>query len=426
MFQGRIIEYTFFFCALVVVGYIVWQIFAPFITALSLAAIIVIICYPLYNTLLRFVSRGNRSIAAFLSALIVLCAIVIPLALASSVLVNEFMAAYRSMETGGQLPIDTFAADIEKEVQVYVPNFELNITEQIKESAGWFTHNLGSIFAGTVSIIFSFFIALLGCFYLFRDGPKLVNWGISISPLKDVEDQVIMSRLAQSIRSVATGTILVAILQGILAATGFAIFGIERPILWGTFAALGALLPGIGTFAIMIPGILYLFYVDEAMAAIGLSIWTLATVVVVDNFVSPHLMSRGNDLHPFVVLLSVIGGLTLFGPIGFILGPVMVSLFLVLIELYGQYVTKDIVAKGVVPTAVSEPMAKEKSKKATAKKISSKKDVKAHVVPVVKETSVVKKSVVKKKDLTVSNNALEIKKLVKAPKRTAKSKLTTV
>jgi predicted PurR-regulated permease PerM len=140
---------------------------------------------------------------------------------------------------------------------------------------------------------------------------------------------------------VATGTVLVAILQGLLAGIGFAIFGIPRPILWGTIGALGALLPGLGTITIMVPGVLYLLYLGNITAAVGLMIWAAVCIVVVDNFISPYLMSRGNNLHPFVVLLSVLGGIALFGPIGFIIGPVMISLFLVLLELYGQYMSDD-------------------------------------------------------------------------------------
>lgn len=341
MHHTRAIEFAFFFGALGIVGFMVWQIFAPFITALALAAIIVVICYPLYEFILKYFSRKKRSLAAFFTTIIVFTCVVVPVFLVSSLLVNEFLSFYRSIDVTTQMPVDNALNSLEASIQAYIPGFDLNVSEQLKTSIGWFTQNIGAIFAGTVSVIFTFFIAMLGSFYLFRDGPRLIDWMISVSPLKDSEDREIFNRVADSIRSVVTGTVFVAIIQGILAAVGFSLFGIERAILWGSIGAFGALLPGLGTAGIMIPAVAYLFYTGAMFNAIGLLIWAVVAIVVVDNFLGPYLMSRGSKLHPFIVLVSVLGGVSLFGPIGFILGPVCISLFMVLLEIYGVYMDSD-------------------------------------------------------------------------------------
>jgi predicted PurR-regulated permease PerM len=91
----------------------------------------------------------------------------------------------------------------------------------------------------------------------------------------------------------------------------------------------------------MVPGILYLFFTGSLGAAIGLLIWMTLTIIIVDNIIGPQLMSRGNNLHPFIVLTAVLGGISTFGPIGFIVGPVIVTLFIVLLEIYNQYLVKD-------------------------------------------------------------------------------------
>jgi predicted PurR-regulated permease PerM len=354
MNHARFIEFTFFYIALALVGYIVWQIFAPFVSALALSAIIVVVCYPLYEFLLRYIARSNRSFAALLTTIFVFCVIVTPIFFASSLLVNEFVSFYRSLDTSAQLPIDSALTGVETRLQTYIPGFDFNLSGQVKQSVSWFTENIGNIFAGTVSVIFTFLIGMLGSFYLFRDGKRLVTWFISVSPLKDTEDTEIFNRVSRSIRSVVLGTVLVAIIQGITASIGFSIFGIDRPVLWGSVAALGALLPGIGTAGIMLPAVAYLFYIGYIPGAIGLIIWAIATIVIVDNFVGPYLMSRGNNLHPFVVLVSVLGGISLFGPIGFILGPVFISLFMVLLELYGVYMNDD-------PTDNPKPIRRKKT-----------------------------------------------------------------
>lgn len=341
MHHTKMIEFAFFFGALGVVGFLVWQIFAPFITALALATIIVVICYPINDLLLKYVTRGQRTIAALVSTFLVFAMIVTPIFLLSKLLVSEFITFYHAFEVGGPLSIDAQFSGIQEKIQVYIPGFEINISEQIKESALWFTHNIGSIFAGTVSAILTIVISILGSFYLFRDGRRMVDWMISVSPLKDTEDRVIFNRVGQSVRSVATGTVLLAIIQGLVSGIGFSIFGIEQALLWGSVAALGALLPGVGTSAVMVPAIAYLFFTGSLGQGIGLTIWGLVALVVVDNIIGPYLMGRGNNLHPFIVLVSVLGGVSLFGPIGFILGPVCITLFMVLLELYGVYMNKE-------------------------------------------------------------------------------------
>ncbi|MFM2424278.1 MAG: hypothetical protein RLZZ70_669 [Candidatus Parcubacteria bacterium] len=339
MSNGRIVEYTFFFSSLGLVGFLAFKIIYPFLSALALAAITVIICYPLYTKILQYITRTRRSLAALLTTIIVFTVIVTPIFLISSLLINESLSFYRSLDVGTELPVDSMIVGIEERIQVYLPNFEVNVSDQLKQSASWLAGNVGVIFSSTLSLLMTIFIAMFGSFYLFRDGERLVKWLISISPLKDSEDKIIIDRVAQSVRSVATGTILIAIIQGILTTIGLAIFGVERSILWGTIAAFGALIPGVGTTIVVLPAVLYLLYTDAMVQAIGLSIWGVVMVGSIDNILSPYLMSRGNNLHPFVVLLSVLGGIALFGPIGFIIGPVMISLLMVLIELYVLYMS---------------------------------------------------------------------------------------
>ncbi len=341
MHMSRIVEYAFFFSLLLLSGFMVWQLLSPFVSALALAAVIVVICYPLYTAILKITPRQNRSIAAFLSTMIVLIGIVLPIFLLSSVVVREVVNFYQSLEGTNELSLEQHFAGLELMLASIIPGFEINLTEQLRQSASWFAGNLGVIFAGTVSTIFAFVIALIGSFYFFRDGKELLQLVVKASPLPDHEDHVIFERMARAVRSVATGTILVALIQGTLVALGFWFFGVERPIIWGSLASVGALIPGIGTSIVTFPAVAVLFFTGELTNAIGLLIWSVTIVGLIDNIIGPHLMSRGNNMHPFIVLLSVLGGISVFGPIGFILGPVIVTLFLVLLEIYNQYIIKD-------------------------------------------------------------------------------------
>jgi predicted PurR-regulated permease PerM len=337
MLMNRIVEYVFFFGFMVVVGYLVWEMVTPFVSALALSAIIVTICYPLYIRVLKRTPWQNQTLAALCTTLIVLLIVIIPLFLITSALVNEAVSVYKLVNEE-QIGVEDTLQSVELSIQRYFPAFEMNVTEYLRQSASWLASNLGAIFAGTASTIFLFFISMIGAFYLFRDGRLFTKQLVKISPLPDTQDEVIMKRLALAVRSVATGTILIALIQGTLTAFGLWLFGFERAILWGVVAAFGALIPSVGTTVVFVPAIIYLIVNGMYLHAIGVAIWGVVAVGLIDNLLGPYLMSRGNKMHPFLILLAVLGGISVFGPIGFIVGPVLVSLFMVLLELYSIHI----------------------------------------------------------------------------------------
>lgn len=338
MSLNRIVEYVFFFLILLGSGYLVWQVMSPVVTALALSMVIVTICYPLYERVKERTYKQNKNIAAALTTVIVVVLIVLPLIFIMSIFARELVAFYQSLGAGQELSIENYIDSIESIVRIYLPDFELNLTSEVRQGTEWLIGNIGAVFASTVSTIFIVLISLIGSFYFFRDGQDFIKMAIRISPLPDRSDKMIISRLGLAVRSVATGVLLLSMIQGTLAAFGFAIFGIEKAILWGAVGAILSIIPGVGTIAIMVPGVIFLFLSGATGAAVGLLIWLLVTIIVIDHMVGPYLMSRGNNLHPFIMLTSVLGGITTFGPIGFIIGPVIVTLFVVLLEVHHQYI----------------------------------------------------------------------------------------
>ncbi|OGG41802.1 hypothetical protein A2837_01140 [Candidatus Kaiserbacteria bacterium RIFCSPHIGHO2_01_FULL_46_22] len=334
------VEYVFFFGLMAVIGYLIWLMFSPFITALALSAVIVTICYPIYEYIQKRIPRQNETAAAFLTTILVLTIVVLPLVWLTSILVSEAVSIYKILGNGQYSLVGTLN-DLEELARTLVPGLELDLASYLRQGARWFAGNLGAIFAGTAATLFSFFIALIGSFYFFRDGKRFTKSLVKISPLSDLDDTLILHRMAMAVRGVATGTVLIAIIQGTSAAIGFTLFGFERAVLFGTVVALTALVPGIGASAVFLPAAGYLAFTGEYVAAGGLLVWWLLAVSIVDNILGPYLMSRSHPMHPFLVLLSVLGGLVLFGPIGFIVGPVVTSVFLVLLEIYALHIAPD-------------------------------------------------------------------------------------
>lgn len=341
MTLSRIVQYIFFFGLLLFAGYMVWQIAAPLITALALSAIIVTICHPMHQWILHRTPRRNATLAAFLTTMTVLVVVILPLSFLTSLLVGEIFDFYQEVRVTDSAGINNIVTSIESTVERFVPGYELDLETQLEGAAGWVVENLGSIFAGTVSTIFTFFISIIGAFYFFRDGAEMLQMLIKASPLPDEEDRIIVERTGRAVRAVATGTLLLALIQGTLVAVGFMVIGIEHAVLWGSLASVGALMPGIGTTIVTGPAIIILFATGQVTSAVILLIWAALVVGLVDNFLGPYLIGRQNKMHPFIILIAVLGGISAFGPIGFIVGPVIVTLFFILLEIYNQYILKE-------------------------------------------------------------------------------------
>ena len=338
---SRAVEYAFFFGLLGAAGYMVWLIMAPFMSALALSAIIVTICSPLHQRILNRTPKQNKTLAALITTLIAFLVIILPVILLSSLLVKEVVGFYQDISSGSSIGFSSTLQMVEQQIQKVAPGYTLDTSSQIEAIGTWLAEHFGAIFAGTVSTIFTFVLSILGSFYFFRDGKELMQILIKASPLPDKEDRVIFERMAKAVRAVAMGTLLLAIIQGTLVAIGFALFDVGRALLWGSVASLGALMPGVGTTIVTIPAIIYLFVTGNTVSGFALLAWSVLIVGLVDNLVGPYLMGRGNNMHPFVILISVLGGIALFGPLGFIVGPVITTLFFVLLEIYNQYIVKD-------------------------------------------------------------------------------------
>jgi predicted PurR-regulated permease PerM len=210
----------------------------------------------------------------------------------------------------------------------------LNITEYLKNILVWVFANLDKIFTGIVSVLAYLFVFFLAMFYFLRDGAMIKRKFVSWSPLLDKYDEYITLTLKKAILSVFGGTIVVSIIQGVLTGFGFWIFGIPAPAVWGAVASVAAFIPGVGTSLVIVPGILYLIVTNNIPYAIGLGIWGMVAVGLIDNFLGPHLINKGVHIHPFLILISVLGGLSTFGPVGFVLGPLILAFLFALLEIY--------------------------------------------------------------------------------------------
>ncbi len=342
-------EIAFFWVLFALTGVLAFFIFSPYLTALFLALVLAIMFAPVHTWLSRFFHM-KETVAALLSTILVAVFILTPLIFASVLLFGEVADAYYSIagDGSGMGLVNTYTHQFESFVQTRVPGFTLSIDGEayVGNALRWVAQNLNALFSGLVGGILNFFIILVALFFFFRDGDSLRASLIRWSPLADKRDENILERISRAVGSVVKGSLLIAILQGVLTGVGLFFAGIPNPVLWGTIAMFTALIPSVGTTIVNIPAVIYLFTTSHIPQAIGLLVWALGIVGTIDNFLRPILIERGIHMHPFIILLSVLGGLAFFGPIGFIAGPVLMALFFALAEIYPN------IMKG---TAIPEP-----------------------------------------------------------------------
>jgi predicted PurR-regulated permease PerM len=132
---------------------------------------------------------------------------------------------------------------------------------------------------------------------------------------------------------------LVALLRGVFTALGFFFFGIPNPVLWGAIAGIAGLIPAIGIIVVFVPAILFTFYASGLPFALGLLVWGLLVVGLIDNVLAPRMVGKGMQVHSLFVLLAIFGGISYFGPLGIFLGPLTLSLLFALLSVYGGSVS---------------------------------------------------------------------------------------
>ena len=337
--QRNTLQTSFFLILLFSVFVLASLIFLPYLGALVLATVFAVIFYPFYKKILHLV-RDRKNIAAFLATLCILIIVVLPFVFFGYQLFRETRDVYLRVTDPTTVFSNQLIELAQTRAQAVAPNISVNVYDYLQQLLEWLLQHTGSFFASTAKVVLNIFLSLIAIFYLLRDGHKLKRRIVELSPLSDLYDQQIIDRLRVAINSVIKGSLMIAVTQGVVTGIGLAIFGVPNPVLWGSITVLAALIPNVGTAAVLTPAIIYLFLTDHTAAGIGLLIWGTIAVGFIDDFLGPRLMNRGIRLHPMVILLAVIGGLHFFGPIGYVLGPLVMSCLFALLDIYPLLVLK--------------------------------------------------------------------------------------
>jgi len=329
-------SYYFLLFAILVSLVVVGLIIRPFFGSLVLAATFAVIFYPLYKKILVLL-KGQKGLAAFLTTTIAAIVIVIPLLFLGNQIFKEASQMYQFYIGDGKGVSLKSIDNIINQARTILPipqDFDINFNEYIRQGLGFLVQSFVVIFSSFAKIMFDALVFIIALYFLIKDGDKLKKYFISLSPLADKDDEFVISRLKTSVSAVVKGSLMIGIIQGLLTGIGFTLFGVPNAALWGVVAAIAALVPGVGTALVAVPAVLYLFLTGNTFGGVCLLIWGATAVGLIDNLLGPKLIGRRMEVHPLAVFLSVLGGLAFFGPLGFLLGPLSMSVCLALIDIY--------------------------------------------------------------------------------------------
>ncbi|CAN2043556.1 Predicted PurR-regulated permease PerM [Candidatus Magnetomoraceae bacterium gMMP-1] len=344
-------HYFLFFLIFIVI-FACYKIIQPYLHSIILALILSTVFRPIYHKIEKIL-KGRKNFAAFFSCIFLTILVVLPLGLMLIALIQQGVDSFHAIHdwvAAGKFkmllenPIivkvietfDKFLPDIKK----YFPNFDMNdinidaILLKISSSTGKALLNQGGQLIGNItSVIGKFFLMIFAFFFIVRDQKKIFNFIFHLIPLSTSHETEILFRIKAVSKSVLLGTLVTAVAQGAAGGIAFWIAGLPG-LFWGTAMAFSSLIPIAGCSVIWVPAAVYLFLSGHWGYGIFMTLWCAIVVGMIDNFVRPIFMKESTDMSTLLIFFSILGGVSYFGLIGILYGPLIFGLAMVLLYIY--------------------------------------------------------------------------------------------
>ena len=321
----------------------VWVI-QGFIQPIFWAALMAVVFHPLYGFLDRR-TGGRKRLASLMTMLIIVLGVVIPLAFLGLSVMHESMSLYERI-VAGDIKLHKAIAFLERTVPDLTQGLEkLGIDwDRIKEglsqgavtASRFVATNLINIGQNTLSLVIMVAIAFYLLYFFLKDGEWLVKGIIQVIPLQLQRQQSLVARFAQVSKATIKGTFAVAVVQGGLGGLLFWILGIQAATLWGVVMTILSLIPMLGSALVWVPAAIILISMGSVLKGLVLLALGSTLIGLADNVLRPILVGRETRLPDYVVLVSTLGGLSVFGVSGLVIGPVLAAVFLTVWEMFGE------------------------------------------------------------------------------------------
>lgn len=343
--RGRKFRHAFVLLLVAIISLLALAIAWPFLKPLLLGAMLAGLCYPLYRWLkARF--RGRASLASFTTLLILVLVAVGPLGAFAGVVISQALDvsekaipwAREHFGPTSRFNVHDWLVSRVPVLAPYVPSQETivdNVGLAAKSAGGFLVAAASRLTAGTASFLLNSFVMLYAMFFFLRDGKTILEKVIYYVPLRHEDELQMIQRFTSVTRATIKGTVIIGVVQGTLAGLALWAGGIAGAAFWGTIMVILSVIPGVGSALVWVPAVIYLFVNGQVLAATLVAAWCAAVVGTIDNVLRPMLVGKDARMPDLLILVGTLGGLFLFGPIGFIAGPLVFGLFLTVWEIYG-------------------------------------------------------------------------------------------
>jgi predicted PurR-regulated permease PerM len=320
--------------------------FWTYLSAIVLALLITGVLYPVYFWVKRLF-RGRENSASLIMSLFVLLVLVIPVGWFVGTLSNEAFEFYNRTSNAVSLQRiqQTLASDsiwVQRVRKIgnmagveFTPDTIEKLAGSVGKTVGLFLYKqISSTASNILSFLVHFFLMMMVTYYLFRDGIRLKEYLTQLLPVPKDQLEKIVKKFHEMGRALIVGNGLCGIVQGILGGFGFFIFGLHSPFLWGTVIGFMAFLPVIGASVVFIPAAIVLLIQGKVGIGVGYLIYNMVYSSIIEYVIKPRLIGKGMQMNSLLVFIGIIGGIKLFGIMGIIYGPLIITIFLTLAEIY--------------------------------------------------------------------------------------------
>lgn len=322
----------------------------PFYSAIFWGAILAIVFGPMHRRLLaKF--RGHRNMAALTSVLIIILIVILPMIFVSGALIQEGAAIYKRISSG-QLNLGAYFEQIVNALPASVHSlldryglgniFSLQdkLSAAALQGSKFLASQAVNVGQHTFEFVISMGVMLYLLYFLLRDGPQLARHSKQLIPLSDDHQSHLYRKFATVVRATVKGNIAVACTQGLLGGLIFWFLGIQGALLWGVLMGFLSLLPAVGAALIWMPVAVYFLVTGAIWEGVVLILFCVLVIGLVDNVLRPILVGKDTKIPDYVILISTLGGLTVFGLNGFVIGPLCAALFIACWDLFPSAIRK--------------------------------------------------------------------------------------
>ncbi|MEJ2696681.1 MAG: AI-2E family transporter [Candidatus Sulfobium sp.] len=325
---------------LAVLGYLTFEIMRPFLNAIGWSVVLSIVFYPVYAAISRYVRL--KSVASVITVFLIVIIIIGPISYLTFMLVNEIQVIAQKINQNGLESLRDLINQVKSfslfdAIRSYTGIQDIMSEQALTESVRKLGNSLLQFFSLRITNIISsavdFIFMVFAVFFLLRDGPGFLSKARDYMPFSETQKNVLASQINDTIISTVYGGVVIAIIQGVLGGFAFYVIGIESPVLWGVAMSIMSFVPLLGTFAVWGPTSVYLVVKGSFMEGVGLFLFGVLVISMVDNILKPLIIGSRTKMHTLIILFSVLGGIKLFGMIGLIMGPLITALFVSVFEI---------------------------------------------------------------------------------------------